>query len=178
MQEIWKPVPGYEGLYDVSNLGRVRSLTRRVTRNVGVTKLVAGRILREQWTARRYAQISLSKNGVIESAKVHRLVAKVFVENALGLAEVNHKDGNRKNNAAVNLEWVTRAENNDHAISTGLKPPVLGESHGQSRFTEQDVLTMRARYAEGVSMSHIAKLFTTSITTISGIVKRRYWTHI
>lgn len=114
--EVWKPIPGYEGHYEVSNMGRVRSLERRA-RFVSIhgkecTRRVRGRIIRgtEHRTQHRIT-VMLSKNGIHERLSVHRLVATAFVDNPNGYDEVNHKDENPRNNRADNLEWCTRQYN-------------------------------------------------------------------
>ena len=111
--EKWKPIPGYEGLYDVSDQGRVRSHYR------------GGRILQMTKTRNGYPSVSLHKAGRQTTKAVHRLVAEVF----LGPSElhVNHKDGDKTNNRARNLEWCTHAENMTHRIEIlGMRPGWLG----------------------------------------------------
>lgn len=99
--EIWKPIKGYEGLYEISNQGRVKSLKRNTAR----TKIL------KLHDTKRYLQIELSKNGITEYKSVHRLVAEAFVPNPNNLPEVNHKDENKKNNFVGNLEWISRHDN-------------------------------------------------------------------
>lgn len=178
MQETWKPVLGYEGHYEVSDLGRVRSTDTRINLASGRTRVRKGRVLAEQWTNRRYASISLARDGETNGARVHRLAAVAFVENPNSADEVNHIDGDRRNNAASNLEWVTRAQNNDHAISSGLKIAVKGVAHGMARLSEETVLAIRAKHSQGTSMYRLAKNYGVSIQTISAIVNRRSWSHI
>ena len=108
--EIWKPIAGYELLYEVSNLGRVKSLKRNTTVG-GIMKLQINR---------GYVQVSLCKQGRHCTKKLHRLVAEAFLPNPYAKPEVNHKDGNKKNNRVSNLEWSTGSENINHAFSTGL----------------------------------------------------------
>ena len=104
MNEIWKDISGYEGLYQVSNLGRVKSLPRKGTRTR------KERILKEL-TSRKYLSINLYKDGQLKTFTIHRLVAEAFIENTNNLPEVNHKDENKLNNIADNLEWCTRSYN-------------------------------------------------------------------
>lgn len=112
--EIWKDVKGYEGSYEISNFGRVRSHIK-----IGVPTYYKTPIL----STPGYYTVTLSKNGKTTfSIGVHRLVAEAFIENTDPTkTEVNHKDGNKLNNYYKNLEWVTRKENNEHAIKTGLR---------------------------------------------------------
>ena len=115
MEEIWKDVVGYEGLYQVSNLGRVKSLTRK---NVKQDRLLT------PTNNNGYYCVSLLKNKKRKFCLIHRLVAKTFVENPDNKKEVNHIDGNKKNNRANNLEWCTPSENIIHAYKEKLKKPV------------------------------------------------------
>ena len=109
MEEVWVPVVGYEGLYQVSDQGRVRSITR--TRVDGRT--YQGRILK-LCEKQRYYQVSLFKNDGFQKLMVHRLVAEAFIPNPGNLPVVNHIDENKHNNAASNLEWCTQKENSNH----------------------------------------------------------------
>lgn len=99
--EIWKPVVGYEGLYEVSSIGRVKSIKRNTAIN---------RILKPHNT-KKYFQVCLCKNGIIAYKSVHRLVAEAFIPNPDNLPEVNHKDENKLNNEISNLEWISRSSN-------------------------------------------------------------------
>lgn len=101
--EVWKDIKGYEGLYQVSNLGRVRSLNYNKTKTVRTLKLTSN--------AKGYLQLILHKNGKISSRKVHRLVAEAFIPNPEELPQVNHKDENKTNNCVDNLEWCTNYYN-------------------------------------------------------------------
>ena len=98
-KEIWKSVPGYEGLYEVSNLGRVRSLT--IVDSIGRTK--RGIVLRQKTAKNGYKEVCLHKNGRQKTKKVHRLVAEAFLANNENLPQVNHKDENQGNNLLGNL---------------------------------------------------------------------------
>ena len=119
MKEVWKDITGYEGLYQVSNLGRVKSLERTKDNNGGKVK-VNERIMKISSDQAGYNIICLTKNGKRKTHKIHRLVALNFVPNPENKREVNHKDGNKSNNIYCNLEWSTRAENIRHAFATGL----------------------------------------------------------
>lgn len=118
--EEWMPVKGYEGMYEVSNIGRIRSLDRSVVSKIGVKKRVKGLVLK-QANVRGYLGVSLAKDGVRKMTKVHRIVAEAFIPNPENKPQVNHKDGNKENNRVENLEWATALENQMHAIRTGLK---------------------------------------------------------
>lgn len=114
MKEIWKDVKGYEGSYMVSDLGNVKSLDRRIGCAYGATRILPGRPMK-QYTNDRYPKIGISdSNGDPKLVYVHRLVAEAFVENPNGYLEVNHKDENKQNNNAENLEWCDRQYNNTY----------------------------------------------------------------
>ena len=112
MEEIWRDITGYEGLYQVSNLGRVKS---NYNKN-GKT------ILKNRVNCGGYCTVLLSKNKKSKNFSVHRLVASLFIHNADAKLFVNHKNGIKKNNEVTNLEWVTTSENQKHAYETGLQP--------------------------------------------------------
>ena len=113
MTEIWKDVVGYEGLYQVSNLGRVKSLPRESTKG----KTLKNRIIKGYYT------VHLSKFGVSKDKLVHILVAEAFIDNPNRLKYINHIDGNKLNNTVSNLEWCTASYNSLHAYATGLRTP-------------------------------------------------------
>ena len=105
MEEIWKDIEGYEGLYEVSSYGRVRSLGQFVNHNYGGYAYRKGRLLKPGLGSRGYLSVTLSKNGIQKQYTVHRLVAQAFIENPDNLPQVNHKDEDRTNNNVTNLEW-------------------------------------------------------------------------
>ena len=110
MTEIWKPVVGYEGYYEVSNLGRVRSIDKYVNTKCCSKRFRNGRILKGI-KHNEYMWVSLSKDNVKSKKRVHRLVAEAFLPNPQNLPYINHKDENKTNNISVNLEWCTPAYN-------------------------------------------------------------------
>lgn len=127
-QEIWKPIPNYEGLYEASNLGNIRSVNRTMNINnivtsnrepYSLTRNIAGQTLKKRENVDGYYIVDLSKNGVVKRWRVHRLVAMTFIDNPDNKPHINHKDSNRKNNCIDNLEWCTSKENNHHAASKG-----------------------------------------------------------
>ncbi len=120
MQEIWKDIKGYEGYYQVSNLGRVKSLKRKASLGRGYYRIITNRIMRIHKNNYGYEKISLSKNGKDKECSVHGLVAKTFLTNPENKRTINHIDGNKVNNHVSNLEYATDKENIAHAIRTGL----------------------------------------------------------
>lgn len=122
--EIWKDVKGYEGFYQVSNTGRVKSLDRTIYFSDGRIRKYAGQILnRNSKTSSGYKQCILKVNGISKYAYIHRLVAETFIENPKNKREVNHINGNKDDNRVENLEWVTASENDYHAVKSGLRFP-------------------------------------------------------
>ena len=123
--EIWKDIEGYEGLYQVSTYGRVKSLERDTVGLFGPMHL--GEMILNCYEgfaseSAVYFSVSLSKEKEKKTFSVHRLVAKAFIPNPENKPCVNHIDGNKHNNCVDNLEWVTHKENIEHAIRTGLMP--------------------------------------------------------
>ena len=117
MTEIWLPIEGYEEFYEVSNLGRVRSLERTVIKKNGVKRKVSGKILKPRVT-RGYLIVELCKNGIRRYFLIHRLVATAFIPNPDKKLCVNHLDENKQNNSVENLEWCTVQENNNYGTRT------------------------------------------------------------
>lgn len=112
MREIWKDIKNYEGLYQVSNLGRIRSLNYLHTKKIAILKLIV--------RGNGYHGVSLCKKGIKKSVFVHRVVAETFIPTPNNKFQINHKDGNKFNNTIDNLEWVTPKENMKHSIEKGL----------------------------------------------------------
>lgn len=119
MQEIWKDIQGYEGLYQVSNWGKVKSLTHKVKYKDGRNITHKGKTLKPRIYNNYYGVVLYKERN--KAYLIHRLVAETFIKNPLNKKQVNHIDGNRKNNNVSNLEWVTASENQIHAIKTGLR---------------------------------------------------------
>lgn len=116
MQEIWRDIKGYEGLYQVSNFGKVKRIL--FVNNIIVKK--QDKILKNQKNPAGYNIIALTKNSQQKTCLVHRLVAEAFIEKINGKTYINHKDGNKANNRVENLEWCTQKENMQHAVKHNL----------------------------------------------------------
>lgn len=125
---MWKPISGYEGLYEVSLDGQVRS--------IGGRKGTSGKILRQQ-DQRGYQKVDLCKNGKKRTFQVHRLVAQEFLYNSQNKPYINHIDGKPYNNNIINLEWCDHQENMTHAWRTGLMNN-RGELHGMHKLTKTE----------------------------------------
>lgn len=128
---VWRDIVGYEGSYQVSNTGLVRSLDRFVhylNHGSPAKMFCKGRILKQDVDEDGYCRINIGMNGKGKRYGVHRLVAEAFIPNLDGKPTVNHKDGNKQNNCVENLEWATVLEQNLHAISFGLREGTMSEA--------------------------------------------------
>lgn len=114
----WKPIKGFEGLYEISNAGNIRSFHSREAKTLKTWESKDG-----------YIRVSLRKNSKIYSKLVHRLVAKTFIPNPENKPQVNHIDGDKTNNKIDNLEWCTAKENIQHAYDTGLHKLLKGKNN-------------------------------------------------
>ena len=114
--EYWFSIAGWDGLYEVSNHGRIKSLERKITAG-SRTYVIQERILRQRHDKDGYMMVDLQNAGKVITHKVHRIVATTFLKNPCNKPQVNHKDGNRANNNAQNLEWVTDSENKIHCYT-------------------------------------------------------------
>ena len=147
--EIWKDIEGYEGLYQVSTCGNVKSLPK-VRRNGTGTYIQKEKLLKPSNTSTGYKKVELCKDGKRKSFKVHRLVAQAFIPNPENKREVNHIDGNKHNNNVNNLEWVTSSENKLHAFEMHLNPT-------KRDLDEEKIIRMYCE--EKMSIHQIAKEF-------------------
>lgn len=115
----WKPVKDFEGYYEVSDDGEVRSLDRPVRSRWGGERMIKGVVLKQATSKKGYKTIVLHKNKLWYQKQVHRLVAEAFIPNPLNLPQVNHKDTDKANNKVDNLEWITGVDNIRHAFANG-----------------------------------------------------------
>lgn len=125
MEEIWKDIKGYEGLYQVSNLGKIKSLGRTIER-IGPNgkkfyRNYPSKIIKIALDTKGYYRTNLAKNGINKTVKIHRIVAEAFIPNTYNKPQINHIDGNKQNNNVNNLEWCTNKENQDHSWRNGLR---------------------------------------------------------
>jgi len=173
--EEWRPVLGWEGLYEVSDFGRVRSLDRKViciNRGKEVTYTVYGRVL-SPGTVQGYKQVALQCAPRHEQKKVHQLVLEAFVGPCPTGHECRHLKGNREDNRLLMLSWGTKLENaqDKHRHGTMCE----GEKHGNAKVTSSDVLEIRRRWANGERQVDLAAEFNIGQGRISAIVRRATW---
>jgi len=176
-KEIFKPIKNYEGLYEVSNFGRVKSLNRVIFRRNNTTQFIKERILKSALEGSGYPIVGLCKNGKLQTPKIHHLVLNAFNPKTRQNVECNHKDCDKTNNCVGNLEWVTRQENINHAAKNGLVPRIYGEKNGNSKLANWQVKLIRLIYVKGGGLSQykLAHIFGVSRTTIKNILT--YKTH-
>lgn len=173
---LWKPVKGYEGIYEVSNDGRVKSLARlKECGHPGAKQMTKERLLKIKADRMGYPRVKLSKNGVAKLIPLHRVVALSFVENPHNKPEVNHIDGDKTNNLPDNLEWATRSENLKHAFDKKLKCAIKGEENNKSKLKAEQVLKIRLLRNEGVKLVDIADKFGVTAANVSEIVNFKTW---
>lgn len=170
--EIWKPVVGYEGLYEVSNFGNVKRLEKLVKHAKGGLSRIKEKILLQSKDRRGYNRLVLTKENH-QTHRVHTIVAKAFIENVDNKPIVNHIDGNKINNKVDNLEWVTKSENELHAYRIGLKKSGnIGSKCHWAKFTKEQIIEIRKEYKPTRnSIGDLAKKYGVKWDTISNIVK-------
>lgn len=183
--EIWKPVVGYEKLYEVSNRGRVKSLNRLKTVRVSlsnvskITRVYGGKILKLSNNKLGYKKVTLSKNNVVVTKLVHRLVAEAFLENPKNKKCVNHLDKNPQNNFVNNLEWCTYKENERHSWKNGKKR-VRGDKNSFAKLSDQEAVQIMwlLKNVSGIIQTDLAEVFNVSLQTVNAIKKGRRWSHL
>ena len=171
MTEIWKKIKDFPN-YEVSNLGNVRSVKHLDS----MDRVKGGQPLKACFDGKgNYLQVNLYANGKINTKIVHRLVAEAFVDNPDNLPEVNHKDENKCNNAASNLEWCTHVYNNNYGSKIGS---TRGEKNPMAKITQQDVNFIRNNSVLlGGTMRNkeFEKMFNISSSHVSAIIHGRRW---
>lgn len=184
MEEIWRSVFGYEGLYEVSNKGNVRSVPRVQPHGQwNSLRVLKGRVIKT-WISKShgksaYRHVALSKDGIVKHVKNANLVCAAFHNNPNNLPVVNHIDGNKQNDSADNLEYCTYGHNNAHAYRTGLKPPVIncGEKCGTAKLKETDITAIRKMGNYGITTKEIANIYSIDYKHIWRILKGISWKH-
>ena len=184
MQEIWKDIKDYEGLYQVSSSGQVKRVERYYTQLNGLTgksntKLLPEMIMKPFEDEDGYLRISLIKDNSRKKHFVHRLVAINFIPNPENKPEVNHKEGNKKDNRVVMIEWNTTSENQRHAIANKLYETAKGETAGQAKLKEVQVREIHKLWKSGeVTQEYLSSMFGVASSAISRIVNGVRWRHV
>lgn len=173
LQEIWKPVKNYEGIYEVSSLGRVKALPRIRSNNHKYKEI----IMKQTDNGRGYMVVSLKHSGKKrKNHYVHIMAATAFHPNPHNFPQVNHKDATKENNRITNLEWCTLKQNMEHASKNGLISK--GEKSGLSKLKNAEVFEIKKLSAMGVKGENIAKGYRVSKATISRIINNQLWKHL
>ena len=184
--EIWKPIERFNGLYEISNLGRIKRLANAF--RLRPTE----KLLKSYLNEAGYERIGLRVEGGKQTSKyVHQLVAEVFICPCPKNFEVNHIDCVKGNNRAGNLEYLSRQNNVKHAMDNGLyksgknhhytlRPETIrkGEKHPCSKLTEKDVIEIREHLQNGVPQKQLAKTYKVTKSSIYSIKYRKSWSHI
>ena len=180
MCEVWRAVVGYEGLYEVSSEGRVRSLDRiAIDRNGKRTRRLKGKMLRfnlgKHGHSKEYLRftVSLLRNAERWQAPVHRLVAEAFLPNPDDLPVVRHLDGDSTNNALSNLAWGTHQDNSDDAVEIGATP--RGTQHWRSKLNAEQARIIKRTSPSQAAAKDLAARFDVHYTTIRSIWQGKSW---
>lgn len=171
--EEWRDITGYEGLYQVSNIGRVKSLDRMTNGKSGSLRMVKGRLRSPSKSGWGYLAVLLvDKTGNHTQHAIHKLVAESFLNNNENLPQVNHRNGIKTCNKVDNLEWITPSGNTQHAYDTGLAVGVLGEQNGKCSISDEDCIEIMRLYKTGsYYQRELAEIFDISRGHVSAIVR-------
>lgn len=174
--ENWKNIPGYEGLYQASSLGKIRSLDRSILSKNGVVKKLSGRILKPKTKADPYNIYMLSKSGKVKTFRGHRLVYAAFFGTPEPGKVVDHIDHDKKNDRVENLRTIGHIENTRRSTEIGKRPFAMpGEKNNTAKLTEKQVLEIRE---SNLSAKEVASKYNVSTPTIYNIRNRDTWGHL
>lgn len=166
--EIWKPIEGYEGQYEVSNIGRVKSLSRIAYRDFRYKKhsalYIKERIKKPYVLKNGYITIALIKNNKTNITYLHRIIAEAFIKKPIGCNIVNHKNGVKTDNRIENLEWCTSGYNNLHAIRNRLRKPA------NACLDEKNAIRIIEMRKQKLTHIEIARILKISKCTVRGFL--------
>jgi hypothetical protein len=175
MVETWKPVAGYERHYEVSSEGQARRISP-------AQNTFPGRLLKPHTARHGYKRFAFAVENTVKHCNAHRVVWEAFVGPIAPGLQINHKNGVKDDNRLSNLEVVTPSENTLHGFRVlgrqGVRNPMPGSKHGNSKLTEADLPKMIALRQSGLSQQKIATLFGVDQTTVSRILLGKAWTHV
>ena len=167
-KEIWKTIPNFEGIYEVSNFGNVRSLKRKVQGLNDINQMFKGKVLKPGIN-RGYKRVTLSKANKLKKFSIHRLVASVFLDNKFNKPCVNHIDGNKSNNNLLNLEWCTYSENEKHSYN------VLNKINPIRKLENIEAKDIRQNAIKRVNIDYFMGKYNVSRKTILNVLNRKYY---
>lgn len=177
MEERWRSIPGYEGLYEVSDRGGVRSLDRVSTDSIGRQRRWPGkRLSLLRAVAGNYRSVSLSSAGQVSRCYVHRLVWEAFVGPIEDGNDICHNNGDPTDNRLSNLRSDTRLGNNADKVRHGTLP--IGSAHHAAKLSEGDIPVIRRRCEAGEPYRGIARDYSVLPTTIRQVHNRKTWRHV
>jgi len=170
LTEQWQPIKGYEGRYEVSDHGNVKSLCHSSS----------GRLRKSFLGLGGYNAVQIYRNGVPKGFYIHRLVAQAFLPNPEGKPQVNHKNGVKTDNRIENIEWCTNSENRQHAYDVGLQAKRPGEINGNASLSSYQVKRLRLLHecSPRLTLNDLARAFSVDRSTIHLILKRKTWQNI
>lgn len=156
MGNTWKKIPDYNGVYEMNNLGQIRSFHYNTIK-----------ILSSSLDSQGYVVFQLRKNGKLKRVRQHRLLCQLFIDNPDNKPCVNHKDGNKQNNSLSNLEWVTYSENTIHSYNNGLQKKIYGDACHNVKIKEADIPVIIDLIKQGFNNKEIAEKYKVNASTIS-----------
>lgn len=174
-EEIWVDIKGFEGLYQISSYGRIKSYDRYI-RNGFNTYIKKGKIRKNQFSNNGYYIIIFNINTKMYQYLIHRLVASNFIPNENNYSQVNHKDGNKLNNNVENLEWITPSNNIIHSINNNLTSQ-WGETHKSTKLKKEDIKEIR-KLGKTMSRTDISKEYGISIKAVCNIINNKTWKRV
>jgi hypothetical protein len=171
-----KDIKGFEGLYAITEDGRVWSYPRKENNKRRIFYL-HGRFRKPQVNTAGYFHVALIKNGRTKVALLHRLIAAAFIPNPKRLREVNHKNGKKRDNRIQNLEWCNHRQNCRHASEAGLMP--RGTQNSKAKLTDANVIEIRFLFSQGnTNCTHLGQKFGVTASAVRRLVRRVTWKHI
>lgn len=179
INEKWKDIPGFEGWYQASNFGKIRSKKRVVYYHGSDRKQnYPSIILIPGVTESGYSTITLCLFGKRHTRRVCRLIGLTFIPNPKNKPQINHKDGNKRNDAVSNLEWSSGSENQLHRYRVLKKGAPVGELNSNSKMNSKGVIKLRKMYSTGkFTQSELGLMFGVSQSTVYDIIKNNLWRH-